>query len=43
VAITYYPIREDNEKYERIYAHYLRISEYFRRDNNIMKFLSENK
>lgn len=43
VAITYYPICEDNEKYERIYAHYLRISEYFRRDNNIMKFLSENK
>ena len=43
VAITYHPICDDNEKYEKIYAHYLRISEYFRRNDNIMKFLSENK
>ena len=42
-AITYYPIREDNEKYEKIYEHYLRISEYFQNADPIMKFLSENK
>lgn len=43
VAITYYPIDEDNKKYEKIYSHYLRITEYFQANNPIMKFLSENR
>ena len=42
VAITYYPIKEDNEKYEKIYTHYLELCNYFQNDSSLMKFLSAN-
>ena len=37
---TYQPIKKDNEKYEKIYAHYLDLCEYFQRKSDLMSFLS---
>ncbi|MBE6533898.1 MAG: ribulokinase [Ruminococcaceae bacterium] len=42
-AITYYPIKEDNEKYEKIYEQYLKLCDYFQTENPIMNFLSDNR
>jgi L-ribulokinase len=42
VARVYTPIKEDNEKYEKIYAQYLRLCEYFQAENSVMKILANN-
>lgn len=42
IAITYYPTKEEHEKYEKIYTQYIELCEYFQKDDSIMNFLSKN-
>ena len=43
IAKTYYPIKEDNEKYEKIYAEYEKLRDAFCDGTlNTMKYLFEN-
>ena len=41
IAVTYYPIDDDRQKYEEIYKVYLSLSEYFRNEDSVMRFLSK--
>ena len=41
IAVTYYPIDDDRKKYEEIYKVYLSLSEYFRNEDSVMRFLSK--
>ena len=34
IALTYYPIKENHDAYEKIYMQYLRLCEYFSNENN---------
>ena len=43
IATTFYPIKEDSEKYEKIYSHYIDLCEYFQKESPLMEFLFENK
>lgn len=44
IATTYYPIKDNHEKYETIYLQYKNLFDYYNKSNdNIMTFLSQNK
>ena len=43
IATTYYPINEDNEKYKKLYNQYLKLCEYFQKDDSLMKILSTSE